>query len=104
MRIDPAAFDRLDKIIESWSMMNKPKVKVALSPWGRYWRVTIEEEQIEGEPAYHGSSDLDMHVDWAHEQLKTWTNVSRQSWQDWRFMKRSDAEKFITLHTLVWAQ
>lgn len=97
------ALDALDKVVRTWKTMEKVKVKVTLSPWKRYWRVTIEEESQDPTVNY-AVSDLDSHIEWTDEQLKTWPDVSRQSWQDWRFMHKSDAEKFITLYTLVWAQ
>lgn len=106
MRVDPAAFDRLDKAVLAWSMMNKPDIKVKLTPWNRYWKITFEEDfgLTDDAGVRYNTSELDNRVKWADEQLQSWPNVSRQSWQDWRFMKKADAEKFITLHTLVWAQ
>jgi len=100
-----SALNDLAKVVRTWSMLDKPKVKPVLTPWGKYWRVTIEEEQlIDDKVTYHGGSDLDKHCNWTAKQLESWPDVSRQSWQDWRFMHKADAEKFITLHTLVWAQ
>ena len=51
-----------------------------------------------------GTLDLDKRVIWAAAQLETWDNVSRQAWDMWHFKHKRDAEKFITLYNLKWAE
>ena len=43
-------------------------------------------------------------INWAAEQLASWPNCKRKSWDMWDFKHRRDAEKFKTLFTLKWAQ
>lgn len=107
MQSDPRvmqSMDQLDKIVASWINSQKPMIKAVIRPWHRQWRVTLEEDTDHTSNIKIVASDLDTHVAWAIKQLENWPNVNRWSWQDWHFEKKSDAEKFVTLHTLKWAQ
>jgi hypothetical protein len=50
------------------------------------------------------SGKFDECVKWVEEQLKDWTDCKRMAWDMWDFKHRHDAEKFITLFHLSWAQ
>jgi hypothetical protein len=100
-----AALDNLEKVVRGWSQMHKPKIKADVKfKKTNCWIMTIEEKMDDNEVNYYHASDLDMHIDWATKQLSTWPNVTRLSWQDWRFEKKSHAEQFITLYYLKWAE
>lgn len=51
-----------------------------------------------------GSVEFDEIINWAAEQLTSWTNCHRVSWDKWQFKTQEDAEKFKTLCILKWAQ
>jgi len=89
---------------------NGPKISATLDKRRIRWWVNIYEDW-ENTPAdlqyqYYTVSDskLTERINWAEEQLKTWKLVSRQSYRHWAFMRRSDAEKFITLFNLRWTE
>lgn len=70
------------------------------------WRISIEEVYPE-ELQYGTTIDPDIlneAISWTTDQLENWSNVRRMSWQDWDFTKKVDAEKFITLYYLKWAE
>lgn len=48
--------------------------------------------------------ELDEKCVWAADQLNSWPDCHRVSWDRWQFNHRKDAEKFRTLFTLKWAQ
>ena len=50
------------------------------------------------------SRKLDDCVKWVEEKLKDWTDCNRMSWDMWDFKHRTDAEKFLTMFHLSWAQ
>lgn len=66
------------------------------------WDKTPSEEYYQ----YYTASDeaLEEKLLWATEQLSTWPNVKRLGFDRWSFSKKRDAEKFITLFNLTWAQ
>jgi hypothetical protein len=89
---------------------NGPKISATLDKRRVRWWVNIHEDW-ENTPAdqqyqYYTASDskLTERIDWAAEQLEDWKFVSRQSYHHWAFMRKSDAEKFITLFNLKWDQ
>jgi hypothetical protein len=85
-----------------------PEVKAILRKVNLSWRVRLEEdwnnERI-GEVYYTADyQNLDERCEWASQQLATWNTATRLSHQEWKFSKRVDAEKFITLFTLRWTR
>ena len=50
------------------------------------------------------SRGLDECVKWVEETLQDQANCKRMAWDMWDFDHRRDAEKFITLFHLSWAQ
>lgn len=46
----------------------------------------------------------DSYIEWATQELKKWSGVTRLSWDMWSFPSRRDAEKFQTLYYLTWPQ
>lgn len=58
------------------------------------------------EKKYHvniNGSDSEM-FSWCFKTLETWQGVESIGIGEFMFDKKSDAEKFITLYNLVWAQ
>lgn len=69
-------------------------------------RVRIDENwDISDGSSYYTSdcSNLNSRCEWAAEQLHNWKSVTRLSHQEWKFSRRRDAEKFITLYNLKWS-
>jgi hypothetical protein len=50
------------------------------------------------------SVNLDECINWTEDKLKDWPDCNRMAWDMWDFKHRKDAEKFITLFHLSWAQ
>lgn len=69
--------------------------------------ITLEEKWPENNdligPMYD-SSKLDKVVHEIVIELDRWDNVKRTAWDQWKFSTRKDAEKFITLFNLKWAE
>jgi hypothetical protein len=90
-------YDNLKEIMD-----NGPKVVARMRTFNNRWRVRIEEEwELDSNPGY---GKLDKRCDWAAEQLANWKFVGRLSYQEWVFLNRAQAEKFLTLYNLKWAQ
>lgn len=74
----------------------------------RVWQLKIHEQWPKGvDPTYSTSEsglELDIRCTWCETQLKKYSEVSRWSWQHWHFKNQYEAEKFITLYQLRWAQ
>jgi len=102
--LEPAYFDLKNVVI------NGPKISATLDKRRVRWWVDIHEDWSNTPAAlqyqYYTASDskLTERIDWAAEQLEEWKFVSRQSYRHWAFMRKSDAEKFITLFNLKWDQ
>ena len=87
-------------------MKNGPEVRAVIRQVNFGWRVRIEEDwSISDGSEYYtaDSSNLDSRCEWAADQLKNWRFLTRLSYQEWKFLRRRDAEKFITLYNLKWA-
>lgn len=85
---------------------NGPKIVAKTRKINLLWRVRIEEDWgiSDGSTYYDFDySNLDSRCEWAAEQLHSWKSVTRLSHQEWKFLRRRDAEKFITLFNLKWA-
>jgi len=111
MRVDTAAFDRLDKVIRTWhrqeSMVKPTLHRRANGPnyWYRLQLVDVDLGEYDQEQLMYGTSrSLDRAVEWTTEKLKNWPNCTRKSWDMWDFKSKHDAEKFITLFHLSWQQ
>jgi len=63
------------------------------------WSIRITEQN-----GFTYPEGLDECVEWATEQLASWPDCKRKSWDMWDFKHRRDAEKFKTLFTLKWAR
>ena len=92
----------LDQVMKDWAKSNEPTIKPTLYVHNKVWIVELTEVWPDDEPRYT-NSPLDEHVEWAAKTLKDWPTATRTAWDMWRFKSRSEAEKFITLYTLVWA-
>lgn len=86
---------------------NGLKIRARMHRVNFAWRVRIEEDwdHSDGE-LYYTADDgkLDSRCEWAAEQLNSWKTATRLSHQEWKFLRRKDAEKFITLYSLKWAE
>jgi hypothetical protein len=86
------------------AMDSGPNIKLILYQSGnKKWRVTLE-ERWPAEVIDSGSSELDRSVEWASEELKKWTSVTRMAWDTWDFSTKRDAERFIIIYNLTWSQ
>ena len=107
------ALDELQAVMFKWKdrlSVIKPKLDCRGTGTGiRWWRVQLVEDfgsDIANEfvTDHFHNIDLDNCVKWVDEKLKDWPNCKRMSWDMWDFKHRKDAEKFITLFHLSWAQ
>jgi hypothetical protein len=83
-------------------MDNGPSIIPKLSQKGRKWEIILEEQFVVDSQYYETDfhDNLGQAVEWATEQLKTWPKVRRLAYDQWEFLKKNDAEKFITLFHL----
>jgi hypothetical protein len=86
-------------------MENGPKIVAVMRTFNRKWRVRIEEDWSRNGDQYYTAdfSNLDIRCDWAANQLTDWKFVRRISHQEWVFLNRNQAEKFLTIFNLKWA-
>jgi hypothetical protein len=86
-----------------------PKIRLVLRKVNLAWRIRIEEDwdHVDADEQYlYYTADygnLDTRCEWAATQLKDWQLVNRLSHQEWKFWKRKDADKFLTIFNLKWA-
>lgn len=96
-------YDEVKSLMEEGS-----KVRPILRKHGKGWRISVEEVHPDEIILTYGTTIdpdiLNEAIDWTTTQLSTWPNVRRMSWQDWDFKHKSDANKFITLYYLKWAE
>ena len=95
-------YDTLSNMLE-----NGPSIRAVVIQVKSQWRVRIEENwNISNGELYYTADygNLDSKCEWSAEQLKTWRFVVRLSHQEWHFLNRRQAEKFVTLFNLKWAQ
>lgn len=100
------ALDDLQAVMFQWKdqdSMIKPTLHQRNSHW---WRLQLVEDwgTVDDAGNYQPSRKLDVGVTWVEEKLKDWPNCTRMAWDIWDFKHREDAEKFITLFHLSWAQ
>lgn len=99
-----SALDDLQAVMFKWSerlSVIKPKLHLRESKW---WRVQLVDEIDEGDPNTWYNQKFDDCVSWSLDKLKDWPDCKRMSFDMWDFKHRKDAEKFITLFHLSWAQ
>jgi hypothetical protein len=98
----------LDQVMSQWIQSIPPTIKPELyRGQNRKWTIRLIEvwpDDEEDVKFYTGSSPLDERVEWSFETLQTWKTAHRTAWDMWCFDNKRDAEKFITLYTLTWAQ
>ncbi len=85
---------------------NGPQIVANLRAVNNKWRVRLEESWLYNGDQYYTAdySNLDQRCEWANEQLTNWRFVYRISHQEWTFFNREQAEKFLTLYNLRWAE
>lgn len=85
-----------------------PKIRARIHRVNLRWRVRIEEnwDDEEDQSLYHSAdySNLDKRCEWTAGQLSTWKSATRLSHQEWKFTRKKEADKFITLYNLIWAE
>ena len=93
------------KLNELTEIMNLgPKMYTELKAKGSRWEVRLQEAwdtNLDYQPVL-GGDKLGETVEWAVDQLKSWKNVRRMSYDTWQFKYKKDAEKFRTLFILQW--
>jgi hypothetical protein len=88
-------------------MEHGPKINANLRKVNLSWRVRLEEDWDDcdiGDQYYDMDySNLDKRCEWTDQQLQNWKFTTRLSHQEWKFLSKHQAEKFITLFNLKWA-
>lgn len=81
-------------------------IKPILEKRNRIWTITLKEVWPEDVNHTTGISSfgLDNKVHWTEEELLKWSGVKRMAWDQWYFDNKRQAEKFITLYYMVWAE
>jgi hypothetical protein len=96
-------YHRYQKMLE-----DGPKVRAILEHKNFRWRVKVEEDWGDssiGHMYYTATyTNRDVCVDWTAEQLSKHRFVNRISFDQWAFLRKRNAEKFITLFNLRWAR
>jgi len=91
-------YDELAEFMEQGSV-----IKPMLSKSGSGWMIELEEVTPQSvNYRYSDLNNLDQRVDWATAELSKWDNCTRMAYSMWKFKKKHDAEKFITLYYLIW--
>lgn len=102
----------LEPSYDKWKdiMDNDIKIAAYLDKRKSRWWITIHEDWdktlADLQYRYYIASDskLITCTEWTEKQLKDWKLVSRQSDCQWAFIRKADAEKFITLFNLRWIE
>ena len=66
------------------------------------WALVLEERWPYSTPPVTDQSELDDRVNWCVEKLKDWPGCTRMSYDQFWFDTKVEAEKFITMYTLIW--
>jgi len=101
-----SALDELQAVMFKWKDQNsviRPTLHRRANGPNYWYRLQLVEETDDEYVKYPGLT-LDHCVKWVESQLKDWPNCHRKAWDMWDFKSRRDAEKFITLFHLSWAQ
>lgn len=99
------SLDSLDKVLRRWTTLQKdPTINPRLVKKNHGWTICLEEVWPDGEPYGKSSQTLDKRVAWVSEEMPKWSGVRRLAWDMWAFDDKRQAEKFITLYQLIWAQ
>jgi hypothetical protein len=95
----------LDIVMKDWANSHAPTIIPNLYKEHK-WTIRIEEKWASVDDAgnYFNSTGLDQRVEWATQILESWKTATRTSWDMWVFSSKREAEKFITLYSLTWAQ
>ena len=96
------ALDDLQAVMFKWSE-RLSVIKPTLHRRNNHWyRLQFVEEMFDD--SSHQTKKFNDCIVWTEEQLKNWSNCKRMAYDMWDFKHRKDAEKFITLFHLSWAQ
>ena len=102
----------LDTLVQDYDKLyailnDSPKISITLDKKEKFYWITISDNTINTlSEIYKNSSvipELEERLIWTTNQLLNWKDVSRQTYNQWKFSKKLDAEKFITLFNLTWA-
>ena len=87
-----------------WQMNKGPEVVPVIEKMiTGHIRVRIEYKN-EGDSISDYIGKLDQRVDWVTEHLKNNSKANRMAWNMWNFTNRKEAEKFVTMYYMVWAE
>lgn len=102
------ALDKLQAVMFKWTdraAVIKPKLDCKEIDTGiHWWRVQIVEEIDNTACKLETFFKWEDYINWADGKLKDWPDCKRMAYDMWDFKHRQDAEKFITLYHLSWAQ
>lgn len=94
------ALDDLQAVMFKWKEQDL-MIQPTLRKTNNCYRLQLVE--LTEDNSYH-TNKLDRCIDWVNTQLVDWTDCKRTAWDMWDFKNRKDAEKFITIFHLSWAQ
>jgi hypothetical protein len=99
LSIQPAYFKWKDV------MEQGPTIRPILTFKDNGWELALVElwGSVDDESNYGGSKELDEQLKWTAKELVNW-DCQKMAWDKWHFKNKRDAEKFITIYYLVWAQ
>jgi hypothetical protein len=104
-----SALDDLQAVMFEWQKsytMIKPTLHRRANGPNYWYRLQLVEEfgTVDDAGNHMPSRNLDECVAWVDEKLKDWPDCNRKAWDMWDFKHKKDAEKFITMFHLSWAQ
>ncbi len=83
------------------TMQEGPSIIPLLEFKNNSWFLTLEE--LWGDEFLSvDSQKLDDRLTWAKDELSAWPNVIQTAWNQWIFISKKEAEKFLVVYHLTW--
>lgn len=96
------SINRLEQVLKNWVV--EPTIKAQLThATGPNWMLALVEDWPD-DLNRHSSTAIDECVEWVTTRLKDNDRCTRLAWNMWRFKTKRDAEQFLTMFYMVWAQ
>ncbi len=102
-----SALDELQAVMFEWTdqvSVIKPTLHRRANGPNYWYRLQLVEESDDNSTRHNLFLKFEECVHWTDDKLKDWPNCKRMAYDMWDFKHRRDAEKFITLYHLSWAQ
>lgn len=97
----------LEDVMNVWAESSAPAVRPHLYRGrNRKWHVCLLEDNADNNYVgnQYNSSSYDKKINWMFQILENCKTAHRTAWNMWYFDSKRDAEKFITMYYLVWAE